>query len=184
MQWQCVWFYAGWCECKIHTQSWHIETPQAQRKVLHVWKGLKSCDRYLHRSEIQYSQVNHMHIVQPVVYRGNVCCMNGICPAASVPLPRTVPNYQDVNMSSKRHIGCKMCYRGSKQLQNKIKSWRDYHKRCGGDVREEVDRNPTADENSCSKAGKVLTAAPAGRVGSGIVSNHHPSLLEVPKTLL
>lgn len=30
----------------------------------------------------------------------------------------------------------------------------------------------------------MLAAAPAGRVGPGVISYHHPSLLQVPKTLL
>lgn len=60
----------------------------------------------------------------------------------------------------------------------------DYHKRCRGDVREEVDRHPSADEYSCSQAGEALAAAPAGRVGPGVITNHHSSLLKVPKTIL
>lgn len=47
-----------------------------------------------------------------------------------------------------------------------------------------MDRNPPADEDSRSQAGKALAAAPTGRVGPGIIANHHPSLLKVPKTLL
>lgn len=53
----------------------------------------------------------------------------------------------------------------------------DYHKGCRDDIREEVDRHPSADEHSCSQAGEALAAAPAGRVGPGVVPNHHPSLL-------
>lgn len=60
----------------------------------------------------------------------------------------------------------------------------DYHKGCRGDVREEVNRHPSACKYSCSQAGKASAAAPAGGVGPGIVTNHHPSLLKVPKTLL
>lgn len=63
-------------------------------------------------------------------------------------------------------------------------SFGHYHKGCWGDVREEVDRNPPADEDGRSQAGKALAAATAGRVGPGIVANHHPSFLKVPKTLL
>lgn len=65
-------------------------------------------------------------------------------------------------------------------------SWRlcDYHKRCRGDVGEEVDRNAPADEDGCSQAGKAFAAAPAGGMGPGIVANHHASLLKVRKTLL
>ena len=59
-----------------------------------------------------------------------------------------------------------------------------YHKWRRDDVREEVHRNPSADEHRCSQAGKPLAVAPAGRVGPGIVTNHHPSLLQVLKTLL
>lgn len=60
----------------------------------------------------------------------------------------------------------------------------DYHKGRGGDVREEVDRDSSADEYSRSQAGETLAAAPAGRVGASVVPNHHPSLFEVPNTLL
>lgn len=47
-----------------------------------------------------------------------------------------------------------------------------------------MDRNAPADEDSCSQAGKVFAAAPAGGMGPGIVANHHASLLNVRKTLL
>lgn len=45
-------------------------------------------------------------------------------------------------------------------------------------------RNPSADEHSGSQSGELLAAAPAGRVGSVIVADHHSSLLEVPKMVL
>lgn len=60
----------------------------------------------------------------------------------------------------------------------------DYHKGRGGDVREEVDRDSSADEYSRSQAGETLAAAPAGRVGTSVVPDHHPLLFEVPNTLL
>lgn len=65
-------------------------------------------------------------------------------------------------------------------------SWRlcDYHKRCRGDVGEQVDRNAPADEDGSSQAGKAFAAAPAGGMGPGIVANHHASLPKVRKTLL
>lgn len=64
------------------------------------------------------------------------------------------------------------------------KSSSDYHKGCRGDVREEVDRHPSAYEHSCSQAGEALAAAPAGGVGPGVVTNYNSSLLKVPKTVL
>lgn len=75
------------------------------------------------------------------------------------------------------------------QYPKKTKWWKhrkpsDYHKGRGGDVREEVDRDSSADEYSRSQAGEMLAAAPAGRVGASVVPNHHPSLFEVPNTLL
>lgn len=63
-------------------------------------------------------------------------------------------------------------------------NWSDYHKGCWSDVREEVHGHPSADERSCSQAGESLAAAPAGRVGPSIISNHHPSLFKVLETLL
>lgn len=75
-------------------------------------------------------------------------------------------------------------------IQKKTPKWwkhrkpSDYHKGRGGDVREEVDRDSSADEYSRSQAGETLAAAPAGRVGASVVPNHHPSLFEVPNTLL
>lgn len=59
-----------------------------------------------------------------------------------------------------------------------------YHKGCRGDVREEVNRHSSADEYGCSQGGKLLAAAPAGRVGPSVVPNHHTSLFKVPNTLL
>lgn len=47
-----------------------------------------------------------------------------------------------------------------------------------------MDGNPSADEHSCSQTGEALAAAPAGRVGPGIITDHHPSLLKVPEALL
>lgn len=64
--------------------------------------------------------------------------------------------------------------------------WRlsDYHKRSGGDVGKEVDRNAPADEDGCRQAGKAFAAAAAGWVGPGVIADHHASLLQVRKTLL
>lgn len=59
-----------------------------------------------------------------------------------------------------------------------------YHKRCRGDIREQMDRNISAEEHSSRQAGKVLAAATAGGMSPGIVPNHHPSLLQALKAVL
>lgn len=59
-----------------------------------------------------------------------------------------------------------------------------YHEGCRGDIREQVDRHPSAGEDSCRQAGKALAAAPAGGVGPGIVAYHYPSLFKACKALL
>lgn len=69
-------------------------------------------------------------------------------------------------------------------LMNRSQKLNAYHKRCWGDVREEVNRHASTDEYSCGQVGKTLAAAPAGRVGSSIEPNHHSSLFKVRKTLL
>lgn len=47
-----------------------------------------------------------------------------------------------------------------------------------------MDGDASADEHSRGQAGESLAAAAAGRVSPGVVTNHHASLLKVPKTLL
>lgn len=59
-----------------------------------------------------------------------------------------------------------------------------YHEGCRGDIREEVDRHPSADEDSGRQDGKVLAAAPTGGVGPGVVANHDASLFQASTTLL
>ena len=61
---------------------------------------------------------------------------------------------------------------------------KNYNKRCRGDIREEMDRNSSAYEDSCSQAGKALAAPPTGGMGTSIVANHYTSLLKLPKTFL
>lgn len=59
-----------------------------------------------------------------------------------------------------------------------------YHKGCRGDIREEVDRNSSAEEHRGRQVGKALAAAAAGGVCPGVVANYHPSLLKTPKAVL
>lgn len=98
-----------------------------------------------------------------------VCLSTGVCPAA--PAPNNL--LKQINLRRDKLV-----------FQAKGGDGGLYHEGCRGDIREQVDRHPSADEDSCRQAGKVLAVAPAGGVGPGIVANHYPSLFKAPKTLL